>query len=157
MSATPTPRGWRDCAGRTPSTSPGRRPALATRSTRRRCSTSSWRRPAWAALQAPAPPRNTGRPPPVLYRRWRGTLRQPPPGDCFAALSFAICQVDEHGDLKLRRGEDWRRSGHNATMGASDVPTHHFLGDIVDLILRAWAEGWDPVVFGHDLQNARLG
>ena len=83
-----------------------------------------------------------------------GTLRQPPPGDCFAALSFAICQVDEHGDLKLRRGEDWRRSGHNATMGASDVPTHHFLGDIVDLILRAWAEGWDPVIFGHDLQNA---
>ena len=83
-----------------------------------------------------------------------GVLRQPPPGDCFAALSFAICQVDEHGELKLRRGEDWRRSGHNATMGASDVPTHHFLGDIVDLVLRAWAEGWDPVVFGHDLQNA---
>ena len=83
-----------------------------------------------------------------------GSLRQPPAGDCFAALSFAICQVDEHGDLKLRRGEDWRRSGHNATMGAEDVPTHHFLGDIVDLILRAWAEGWDPVVFGHDLQNA---
>ncbi|CAE7868819.1 PUB3, partial [Symbiodinium sp. KB8] len=79
-----------------------------------------------------------------------GVLRQPPPSDCFAALSFAICQVDEHGELKLRRGEDWRRSGHNATMGAS----HHFLGDIVDLVLRAWAEGWDPVVFGHDLQNA---
>ena len=83
-----------------------------------------------------------------------GVLREPPPGDCFAALSFAICQVDETGELKLRRGEDWRRSGHNATMGASDVPTHHFLGDIVDLVLRAWAEGWDPVVFGHDLQNA---
>ena len=83
-----------------------------------------------------------------------GVLRQPPPGDCFAALSFAICQLDENGELKLRRGEDWRRSGHNATMGASDVPTHHFLGDIVDLVLRAWAEGWDPVVFGHDLQNA---
>ena len=66
-----------------------------------------------------------------------GVLRQPPPGDCFAALSFAICQVDENGELKLRRGEDWRRSGHNATMGASDVPTHHFLGDIVDLVLRA--------------------
>ncbi|CAE7351372.1 PUB3, partial [Symbiodinium sp. CCMP2456] len=31
------------------------------------------------------------------------TLRQPPLGDCFAALSFAICQVDENGDLKLRR------------------------------------------------------
>ena len=84
-----------------------------------------------------------------------GVLRQPPPGDCFAALSFAICQIDdEHGELKLRRGEDWRQSGQDATMGASDVPTHHFLGDIVDLVLRAWAEGWDPVVFGHDLQNA---
>ena len=68
-----------------------------------------------------------------------GVLRQPPPGDCFAALSFAICQVDEHGELKLRRGEDWRRSGHNATMGASDVPTHHFLGDIVDLVLPGTA------------------
>ena len=82
------------------------------------------------------------------------TLRQPPLGDCFAALSFAICQVDENGDLKLRRGEDWRRSGHNATMSAEDVPTHHFLGDIVDFILAAWCEGWDPKVFGHDLQNA---
>ncbi|CAE7477634.1 PUB3, partial [Symbiodinium sp. CCMP2456] len=49
---------------------------------------------------------------------------------------------------------DWRRSGHNATMSAGDVPTHHFLGDIVDFILAAWCEGWDPKVFGHDLQNA---
>ncbi|CAE7346915.1 PUB3, partial [Symbiodinium sp. CCMP2456] len=82
------------------------------------------------------------------------TLRRPPLGDCFAALSFAICQIDENGELKLRRGEDWRRSGHNATMSAEDVPTRHFLGDIVDFILAAWHEGWDPKVFGHDLQNA---
>ena len=51
-----------------------------------------------------------------------GVLRQPPPGDCFAALSFAICQVDENGELKLRRAEDWRRSGHNATMGRPHPP-----------------------------------
>ncbi|CAE7505128.1 PUB3, partial [Symbiodinium sp. CCMP2456] len=76
-----------------------------------------------------------------------------PLGDCFAALSFAICQVDENGDLNLRRGEDWRRSGHNATMSAEDVPTHHFLTDIVDFILAAWCEGWGPKVFGHDLQK----
>ena len=94
-----------------------------------------------AGLLAPAPRLSTGRPLPPLFRRWR-------------ALSFAICQVDEHGDLKLRREEDWRRSGHNATMGASDVPTHHFLGDIVDLILRACAEGWGPVVFGLSLALA---
>ncbi|CAE7466803.1 PUB3, partial [Symbiodinium sp. CCMP2456] len=84
------------------------------------------------------------------------TLRQPPLGDCFAALSFAICQVDENGDLKLRQSEDWRRSGHNATMSAEDVPTRHFLGDIVDFIQSAWCEGWDPKVFGHDLHSERL-
>ena len=42
-------------------------------------------------------------------------------------------------------------------MKAHDVPTHHFLGDIgrhrrPDPRVRA--DGWDPVVFGHDLQNA---
>ncbi|CAE7295967.1 PUB3, partial [Symbiodinium sp. CCMP2456] len=81
------------------------------------------------------------------------TLRQPPLGDCFAALSFAICQLDENGDLKLRRGEDWRRSGHNATMRAEDVPTTSWA--------TSWTSSWPPGardgkfrVFGHDLQNA---
>ena len=110
-----------------------------TRSTPDRFSTSWWRRLAWAGSQAPDHwSVSTVALPSVADM---GVLRQPPTGDCFAALSFAICQVDENGELKLRRGEDWRRSGHNATMGASDVPTHHFLGDIVDLVLRAWAEG----------------
>ncbi|CAE7420961.1 PUB3 [Symbiodinium microadriaticum] len=107
-----------------------------TRSTPDRFSTSWWRRLAWAGSQAPDHwSVSTVALPSVADM---GVLRQPPTGDCFAALSFAICQVDENGELKLRRGEDWRRSGHNATMGASDVPTHHFLGDIVDLVLR-WA------------------
>ena len=50
--------------------------------------------------------------------------------------------MDERGDVKLLRGEDRRCSGHNAATVASD------------LIRRAWwAEGWGPIVFGHDLQN----
>ena len=69
----------------------------------------------------------------------------------FAALSFAIIQFYQNGDVKLRRGEDLRRSGHNATVKAHDVATHHFLGD---LIRRVRADGWDQVVFGHDPQNA---
>ncbi|OLP87385.1 Pentatricopeptide repeat-containing protein, chloroplastic [Symbiodinium microadriaticum] len=79
------------------------------------------------------------------------TLLQPPASPPFVsppAMSMS-------GDLKLRRGEDWRSSGHNATIGASDVPTHHFQGDIVDLIRRAWAEGWGPIVFGHGGQAPR--
>ena len=30
-------------------------------------------------------------------------------------------------------------------MTASDVPTHHFLGGIVDLVLRAWSKGLPPL------------
>ena len=145
--AMPARRGSTDFGVRTRPMWRGKPPGPGIRSTPGRCSTSWWPRLAWAGSWARARPPTIGTValPSVADM---GVLRQPPLGDCFAALSFAICQ------LKLGRGEDWRRSGHNATMGASDVPTHHFLGDIVDLVLRAWAEGWDPVVFGHDLQNA---
>ena len=43
--------------------------------------------------------------------------------------SFAIPQEDENGKVKIRRGEGWRRSSHNATVRAWDVPTHHTVGD----------------------------
>ena len=51
-------------------------------------------------------------------------------------------------------GCDWRRSGHNAAMEADDVPTHHTVGDFVDLARRLAEEGADLVAFGHDLLNA---
>ncbi|CAE7341292.1 unnamed protein product [Symbiodinium natans] len=68
-------------------------------------------------------------------------LVEPPDQDIFVAASFPIIQVDENGDEKLRRGEDWRRSGHNSTVKATDVPTRHFVGDFVDLARRfaQWA------------------
>ena len=63
-----------------------------------------------------------------------------------------MCQTDEAGELKVRRAEDWRRSGHNATVRVQDVPTHHFIGSF--LARRMAAETPDLVVFGHDLLNA---
>ena len=45
----------------------------------------------------------------------------PPPGRHFVAASFPILQEDESGDTKVRRGEDWRRAGHNSTVRAYDV------------------------------------
>ena len=63
-------------------------------------------------------------------------LVPPPPGRHFAAASFPIIQEDENGATKVRRGEDWRRAGHNATVKAHDVPTHHFVDDYVDIIRR---------------------
>ena len=83
------------------------------------------------------------------------TLEEPPPGEHFLAGSFAMCQTDEVGELKLRRAEDWRRSGHNATVRVCDVPTHHdFIGSFVDLARRMAADSTDLVVFGNDLLNA---
>ncbi|CAE7346880.1 unnamed protein product, partial [Symbiodinium sp. KB8] len=64
------------------------------------------------------------------------TINEPPPGDAFLAASFPVCQTDENGELKMRRAEDWRRSGHNSTVTVADVPTHHFVASFVDLARR---------------------
>ena len=63
-------------------------------------------------------------------------VNEPPPGDAFLAASFPVCQTDENGELKVRRAEDWRRSGHNSTVSVADVPTRHFVGSFVDLARR---------------------
>ena len=86
-------------------------------------------------------------------------LVPPPPGRHFAAASFPIIQEDENGATKVRRGEDWRRAGHNATVKAHDVPTHHFVDDYVDIIRRVVelvgpAQAEALRIFGHDLLNA---
>ena len=77
-----------------------------------------------------------------------------PPGDVFAAVSFPILQTDQNGDVKLRRSEDWRRSAHNSTVRATDVPTHQFVGDFVDIARRMAKDHEKLVVYGHDLLNA---
>ena len=46
----------------------------------------------------------------------------------------------KRGEVKLRRGEDWHRH-HNATVQASDVPTHHVVGDYVDMAARLAQQG----------------
>ena len=82
------------------------------------------------------------------------TLEPPPTGDIGVAASFPILQTDEKGDLKVRRGEDWRRSGHNSTVEAEDIPTHHFVDDFVQLARRTAEVDTDLQVYGHDLLNA---
>ena len=82
------------------------------------------------------------------------TLEPPPTGDIGVAASFPILQTDEKGELKVRRGEDWRRSGHNSTVEAGDIPTHHFVDDFVQLARRTAEIDTDLKVYGHDLLNA---
>ena len=82
------------------------------------------------------------------------TLLDPPKGQRLAAASFAILQKDEQGRLKVRRGEDWRRSSHNAAVHAGDVPTHHVVDDFVRISLGLMRRGSKPQLFGHDMLNA---
>ena len=56
--------------------------------------------PAWLDVQAAAIPEQLD----------VDILEEPPPREHFLAGSFAVCQTDEAGELKVRRAEDWRRS-----------------------------------------------
>ena len=60
----------------------------------------------------------------VPVTKWAHTssLVPPPSQDLLVAASFAIEQSDENGDLKVRRGEDWKRSYHNQAVETHDVP-----------------------------------
>ena len=63
-----------------------------------------------------------------------GRQLQPlPTDDPFIANAFAILQTGADGQEKVRRGEDWRRSGHNATVQVNDAPVHHTIDDFVAL------------------------
>ena len=120
-----------------------------------------------APAAPPAKPVGPTRPPagwtittvPLVEVSGADRLVPPPPGRHFAAASFPIIQEDENGATKVRRGEDWRRAGHNAAVRAHDVPTHHFVDDYVDIIRRV-VELVGPEqaealrIFGHDLLNA---
>ena len=43
----------------------------------------------------------------------------------YTAMAFPILQTGSDGKDKVRRGEDWRRSGHNSTVHVIDQPHHH--------------------------------
>ena len=85
---------------------------------------------------------------PVRTHRGLGRAQGAMAGDVFAATSFAILQEDENGKVKIRRGEDWSRSSHNAT-----PHTNHTMGDIA-IMVRRLADGGEIHIFGRDVLNA---
>ena len=74
----------------------------------------------------------------------------PAPSDhVLSAGCFAVQQPD-----KVRRCEDWRRSGHNATVAVSDSPLHHTVDNYVASAI-ALADGQaDCRTWGHDMTSA---
>ncbi|CAE7242683.1 unnamed protein product, partial [Symbiodinium sp. CCMP2456] len=77
-----------------------------------------------------------------------------PHDDPFIAMAFSIEQTGSDGNTKIRRGEDWRRSGHKATCTMHGQPYHHtpdhfvslgraFLDDQRQMQLRVWGHDHD--------------
>ena len=56
-----------------------------------------------------------------------------PDEEVYASAVFPIIQIGSDGQDKVRRGEDWRRSHHNATVVAQDAPMHHTVDHFIAL------------------------
>ena len=74
----------------------------------------------------------------------------------YMAFALSIQQVGSDGKDKIRRGEDWRRSGHNSTCIMLDQPFHHTPDHFASLALQShmvWPHS--PIhVWGHDHDGA---
>lgn len=82
------------------------------------------------------------------------TQRRPDP---VIALAFSIEQTGSDGKPKVRRGEDWRRSGHNRSCDMTDQPYHrtpdHYLW-LAQHTAGADHTSQHEQVWGHDRDGA---
>ena len=79
----------------------------------------------------------------------------PAPQRAAAALAFSIVTHDDQGELKVRRGEDWRRSGHNGTTQVTDKPHYHTVDAYTATARAARDRGMTGLhVWGHDHEGA---
>ena len=72
------------------------------------------------------------------------------------AMAFSIKQTGSHGKDKIRRGEDWRRSGHNSTCIMHDQPFHRTPDHFASLVMQTHQAHptADMHVWGHDHDGA---
>ena len=78
-----------------------------------------------------------------------------PHPDPIIAMAFSIEQTGSDGKQKIRRGEDWRRSGHNQACHMTDQPYHH-TPDHYTWLAQYTRQRSDepPLVWGHDHDGA---
>ena len=78
-----------------------------------------------------------------------------PHKDPIIAMAFSIKQTGSDGNPKIRRGEDWRRSGHNRACQMNDQPYHHTPDHYISLAQHT-ANHFDQqqLVWGHDHDGA---
>ena len=76
-------------------------------------------------------------------------LRPLPSQEISTSFCFSVVQSD-----KIRRCEDFRRSGHNATVIAHDVPHHHDIRTFTELALATPPGEEASLVWAQDLDGA---
>ena len=76
-------------------------------------------------------------------------LRPLPSQEISTSFCFSVVQSD-----KIRRCEDFRRSGHNATVIAHDVPHHHDIRTFTELALATPPGEEVSLVWAQDLDGA---
>ena len=87
----------------------------------------------------------------------RCSLRQIPPDQVpCGAPAFSISQYDAHGSLlKIRRGDDWRRSLHNSTGVVEDRPSVHGVDYFIDGARASRKKSSaNLLLWGHDQEGA---
>ena len=72
------------------------------------------------------------------------------------AMAFSIKQTGSDGKDKIRRGEDWRRSGHNSTCIMHDQPFHHTPDHFASLVMQTHQTHptAEMHIWGHDHDGA---
>ena len=78
----------------------------------------------------------------------------PAESDIRVATAFSVVQQGSDGARKVRRCEDYRRSGHNSTIHVSDIPAHDDISRYVHILLRLNAAGCQSSVWCQDLWAA---
>ena len=70
------------------------------------------------------------------------------------SVAFAIQQTGSDGQPKVRRGEDWRRSGHNSTVTVDDGPVNHRPDMFIAAAKFLKKKGKVPWLWGTDQEAA---
>ena len=65
-----------------------------------------------------------------------------------------MVQQGSDGSRKVRRCEDYRRSGHNSTIHVQVIPAYDDISRYVQILLRLEAAGHDTEVWCQDLWAA---
>ena len=77
-----------------------------------------------------------------------------PEGPHYGAFAFSVCQEGSDGKQKIRRCEDYRRSYHNDTIGATDKPPHDCVDAYVNLIRTFSLRSDRVLIWGQDMWAA---